>query len=63
MFQTLLAKRPIHRLAISANKLGLGAIHLTRAWEGMELPASAVTARVVGLSALAVLVLAVLAFA
>jgi hypothetical protein len=47
----------------SANKPGLGAINLTRAGVGAELPASPATARVVGLSALAALVFAVLAFA
>jgi len=46
-----------------ANKLGLGAINLTRAGVGVELPASPATARVVGLSVLAALVLAVLASA
>ena len=43
--------------------LGLGAINLTAAGVGVELPASPATARVIGLSALAALVFAVLTFA
>ena len=55
--------RPLHGLAIRANEPGLGAINLTRAGVGAELPASPATVRVVGLSALAALVFGVLAFA